>query len=154
MLVASASSVACDASTDEFRDTMLAMVNNSRKTARMCGASSEMAVGAVSWNDLLTNAAVLHARDMVEFNFFSHTGSDGLGVSHRADGVGYTWSAIGENIAAGQPDIAEVHQGWLDSPGHCRNIMHPGFTEIGAACITTNSAEYPSYWVVVFGDKF
>ena len=23
--------------------------------------------------------------------------------------------------------------GWLDSPGHCANIMNPAFTEMGAA---------------------
>ncbi len=154
MFVANAAAVSCDANADTFNDTMLAMVNNSRKVARMCGTISKAAVGSVTWSNRLTEAAELHAQDMVDVNFFDHTGSDGLGVSDRASGVGYTWRAIGENIAAGQMDIEEVHQGWLDSPGHCRNIMNTMFTEVGAACITTDAADYQSYWVVVFGDTF
>ena len=105
------------------------------------------------WNNRLAQAAANHANDMVTHNFFSHDGSDGLGVSDRADAVAYNWRAIGENIAAGQRDIEEVHQGWLDSPGHCRNIMNSLYTEVGAACVTSNSADYGTYWVVVFGDQ-
>ena len=74
-------------------------------------------------------------------------------MSDRADSVAYNWRAIGENIAAGQLEIEEVHQGWLDSPGHCRNIMNPLFTEVGAACVTGVDTDYGTYWAVVFGDE-
>ncbi len=152
-LVANAGAVECAAPTAEFENTMLAVVNQSRGVARMCGDESYDAVGSVLWNNQLSQAAVNHANDMVTHNFFSHDGSDGLSVSHRADAVSYNWRAIGENIAAGQMDIEEVHQGWIDSPGHCRNIMNSLYTEVGAACVTTDSANYGSYWVVVFGDQ-
>ena len=152
-LVANAGSVACAAPAADFENTMLAVVNQSRGVARMCGDESRDAVGSVIWNNQLAQAAVNHANDMVTHNFFSHDGSDGLGVSHRADAVSYNWRAIGENIAAGQRDIEEVHQGWLDSPGHCLNIMNRLYTEVGAACVTTDTADYGTYWVVVFGDQ-
>lgn len=151
-LIAGASNVACDASVSDFQQTMLAVVNNSRRVARMCGSSNQPAVDVVSWNPLLAAAALNHAGDMVSFNFFDHTGSDGLGVSDRAESAGYSWRAIGENIAAGQSDVEQVHEGWLDSPGHCRNIMSSLFTEVGAACITSDDVDFQSYWVVVFGD--
>lgn len=152
-LVSSAGSVDCDAPTAELESTMLAVINNSRLVARMCGAASHAAVNVVTWNDQLTEAAHAHAQDMVNFNFFSHDGTDGLSVSDRADTAGYNWRAVGENIAAGQIDVAEVHQGWLDSPGHCRNIMNTLYSEVGAACIVSDNTDFGSYWVVVFGDQ-
>ncbi|MEM7256122.1 MAG: CAP domain-containing protein [Pseudomonadota bacterium] len=152
-LVANASSVSCEAPLATFRDTMVAMVNESRMSARQCGASAAPAVGVVQWNDQLADAAVVHAQDMVSVNFFSHTGSNGLSVADRAEAAGYDWRAVGENIAAGQRDIEEVHQGWLDSAGHCRNIMNSLYTEIGAACVNGDATDFGSYWVVVFGDQ-
>jgi uncharacterized protein YkwD len=37
----------------------------------------------------------------------------------------------GENIAAGQRSAAEVHQGWMESPGHRQNRMSDRWTEYG-----------------------
>src|SRR5690606_27214564 len=37
----------------------------------------------------------------------------------------------GENIAAGQRSAAEVHEGWMNSPGHRDNRMSPRWTEYG-----------------------
>jgi uncharacterized protein YkwD len=43
-------------------------------------------------------------------------------------------------------------QGWLDSPGHCANIMNDDFTEMGAA-YAVNTAREPAriYWTQVLG---
>jgi len=150
-LVAAAGDVTCEADAAVFSQTMLAVTNASRVVARSCGAVASAAVPALSWNDNLAQAADVHARDMAGNNFFDHTGSDGLGVPARADAAGYVWRAVGENIAAGQLDAAEVQQGWLDSPGHCENIMNGVFTEVGAACVSDENTDFGTYWVVVFG---
>ena len=84
-------------------------------------------------------------------NFFSHTGSDGLQPWDRAVAEGYAYRSIGENIAAGQGSVGEVQSGWMDSPGHCRNIMNSGYVEVGAACVVDSNAQYQRYWTVVFG---
>lgn len=153
-LIDNASTVSCSASnSDAFRETMLAVIRAARASSRMCGDSNHDVAGTVTWNPLLEQAALMHVQDMATVNFFSHEGSDGLSVSNRADNVGYNWRAIGENIAAGQLEIEEVHQGWLDSPGHCRNIMNPLFTEVGAACVPGVETDYGTYWAVVFGDE-
>lgn len=151
-LVADASNVPCESSLNDFRETMLAMVNTSRQSDQHCGSRFAPATTTVRWSDQLMLAAENHADDMVTVNFFDHTGSDGLGVADRVEATGYDWRAVGENIAAGQRNIAEVHQGWLDSPGHCRNIMNSLYTEIGAACIADDTTDFGTYWVVVFGD--
>jgi hypothetical protein len=37
--------------------------------------------------------------------------------------------------------------GWLDSPGHCENIMDPRFTEMGIAYATGQVSKRGLYWV-------
>jgi len=151
-VVASASDVGCEADAVLFKQTMVELINAARVDATMCGDLQLPSVNTVKWNDQLSAAAVAHAKDMVTHNFFNHTGSDGLGVSERVDTAGYQWRAVGENIAAGQLDMDEVHQSWLDSEGHCKNIMNDLFSEVGAACMEDPNTFFGSYWVVVFGD--
>lgn len=79
----------------------------------------------------------------------SHTGSDGSTVSKRVEKLGYTWHSVGENISAGRETSEQVVLGWLESPGHCANIMNPTFTEIGAACSRNKSTTYGTYWTLV-----
>jgi uncharacterized protein YkwD len=87
---------------------------------------------------------------MVELEFFSHTGPEGLGTGERVDERNYSWSAVGENIAAGQNSVDQVVDGWLSSPGHCANIMRAEFTEMGAAKIEAPGSKYSPLWTQVF----
>ena len=113
VLIDGASNVSCEAPVEIFRDTMLELVNATRIEARMCGTLERAAVSTVQWNTSLAAAAQFHANDMTVNNFFSHTGSNGLGAVDRVEATGYVWRAVGENIAAGQLDVAEViRDGW------------------------------------------
>ncbi|MBP2675077.1 MAG: SCP-like domain protein [Deltaproteobacteria bacterium] len=116
----------------DIRDEFLAAVNAARSASRMCGGVPYGPSPAVSWNDNLAMAAYLHSGDMALNNFFSHTGSDGSSPGVRIARQGYSWRTYGENIAVGYPAVSSVIQGWLGSEGHCRNMMDPDFTEIGA----------------------
>lgn len=80
---------------------------------------------------------------MADHETMSHVGSDGSSFKDRIEREQYTWSAAGENIAAGYHTVSSVMNGWLASPGHCKNIMSPNFTEFGAA-------ESNYYWTQVF----
>ena len=105
----------------------------------------------VRWSGELNRTAVRHSRDMARNNFFDHTGSDGLQVWDRAQAAGYAYRNIGENIAAGYPNVGRVQAGWLKSPGHCRNIMNPAYTQMAGRCVQRAGSDYGSYWTVVFG---
>ncbi len=129
---------------------MLTRVNDARAMARFCGSDNFAATTALSWQCTLEEVADGHNRDMGDHNFFSHTGSDGLTVSNRVTNAGYDWSAVGENIAAGYPTTESVMTAWLDSPGHCANIMNPVYTEFGAASYTVSGSDFPIYWTQVF----
>lgn len=97
-------------------------------------------------NALLEVAAANHANDMVNNNFFSHTGSNGSSVGDRVTAVGYAWVAVGENIAQGQTTDFQVFNDWMNSSGHRANILSASFVEIGVARVGNT-------WVQVFGKR-
>ena len=131
---------------------MLTLINNAGANARSCGDKSYAAVGALSWNCSLENAAKIHSKSMADNNYFSHTGSDGSSLGDRMSAAGYNWSTYGENIAAGHADAKSVMQGWLDSPGHCSNIMGSEFSEVGVG--RAEGRGYGVYWTQDFGTSF
>jgi uncharacterized protein YkwD len=136
-----------------FQAEALALVNAHRAAGASCGNSGTFAAApALSWNGALTQASLVHSDDMMALNFFSHTGSGGSNAGQRATAAGYVWQTWGENIAAGQPTVANVVAGWMASPGHCANIMNARFRDIGLACVSgTASNTYRSYWTMTLG---
>ena len=140
----------CTVSAEE--QSMLNAVNAFRAGTRDCGSRGVFAPApALSWNCELEVAARGHSADMANNNFFSHTGSDGSTLGSRATAAGYNWSSLGENIAAGYSSVSSVMQGWIDSDGHCANLMGSSFTELGAARVDNAASTYRSYWTQVFG---
>ncbi|PSW05439.1 CAP domain-containing protein [Photobacterium lipolyticum] len=133
-----------------FEQEMLTAVNAARAAGYDCGGTFMPAVGPLTWDADLEQAAFVHSSNMANYNFFSHTGQDGLSVSDRVTNQGYSWRAVGENIAAGQKDVNAVMTGWLNSPGHCKNIMSANFTQMGASFVTNSSTQYGIYWTQVF----
>ena len=108
---------ATSCSLPNFQADILREVNAARAQARICGGVSKPAVAAVAWNDALFTSAAGHSLDMAERNYFDHLNLDGKTPGQRATAAGYNFSALGENIAAGQRTVAVVMAGWLASPG-------------------------------------
>ena len=130
---------------------MVKLVNKARASGRKCGQYGYYdSVPPLAANKKLSAAAQAHSDDMATNNFFSHTGDNGSQPSDRLKKQGYLWSSWGENIAAGYPDAAAATQGLIDSPGHCKNLMNPTFTEIGVGVSTAKSG-YGIYWTQNFG---
>jgi uncharacterized protein YkwD len=132
------------------RRLILKLVNNARVAGRKCGSRFYRPTHRLIWDSRLARAAQRHSNDMANNNFFSHTGSDGSLVWDRIDDTGYDWQTCGENIAAGYPSIRDAVNGWLNSPGHCANIMDPNFEEMGAAKANNVHSDYGIYWTQVF----
>jgi len=122
-----------DAPSNPDKEKLLDLVNRARQEGRYCGDVYYPPAPPVVWNDLLELAAQIHSDDMNEHDFFSHIGSDGSDPGERLLRVGYKWKTYGENIAKGYSSEEEVIEGWLESPGHCANIMDPDFEEMGVA---------------------
>jgi uncharacterized protein YkwD len=83
---------------------------------------------------------------MAEHNYFEHEDLKGRSPVDRVRAVGYQEKLVGENIAYGPKSAEEVVQGWLDSPGHCENIMDSRFAEMGIA-YAAGQAKRGLYWV-------
>lgn len=135
---------------DETDRALLNQVNEARSQPRQCGDKTFEAAPPLAWNCKLEDAARAHAEAMVELEFFSHTGPDGVQTGRRVSDRGYSWSAVGENIASGQNSVNHVVDGWLSSPGHCANIMNTEFTEMGAARVEAPGSPHAPFWTQVF----
>ncbi|QAU35918.1 CAP domain-containing protein [Janthinobacterium sp. 17J80-10] len=131
-----------------FQQELLTRINEIRASARACGSLTYAAAPPVKWNDKLFNAAAGHSADMAAKNYFSHTSLDGRSFSQRITNAGYAWLAAGENIAAGQTSVAQVMTAWVNSPGHCANLMSKNFTEVGVACVKNDASSYRNYWTM------
>lgn len=99
---------------------------------------------------LLAEAARVHAGDMARTGVPSHDGSDGSDPSQRLDAVGYPWTWVGENVAAGQDEPGEVVGGWMRSEAHRHNILHDSFTSAGVALARSDAGGYGTFWVMVY----
>jgi uncharacterized protein YkwD len=130
---------------------LLALINSARAQPQQCGAQAMAATTPLTWQPALASAAENHSRGMANNNFFDHMDRDGRMPGDRAELAGYSGQQIGENIAAGQGNVRKVVDGWLASPGHCANLMNPGFHELGAAYAVDPKSDAGIYWTAMFG---
>lgn len=137
---------------NDQQQAMLSQVNEARRQARQCGGQQFEAAEPLTWSCKLEAAANSHSQDMAENDYFSHTGPEGAGIEQRVGNQDYLWQAVGENIAAGHTSVSAVVEGWLDSPGHCRNLMNDAFTEMGMAKAENSESRYSTYWTQTFGN--
>ncbi len=133
--------------TGNFRQEMLAQVNQLRKTGCRCGRKKMPPAPPLRWNNKLEKAATGHARYLAKRNKISHRGSRGSRMGDRIRKAGYGWQTAGENVAWGAKSVREVILDWKDSPGHCETMMSKNYKEIGAA-------RQGRVWVQNFGRRW
>jgi uncharacterized protein YkwD len=125
----------------------LQLVNEARQHGARCGARSYGPAPPVTLSGTLDDVALGHAADMAEHNYFEHEDRAGRTPADRVRAVGYREKLVGENIAYGPTSAEEVVKGWLDSPGHCENIMDPRFAQMGLAYAPGKVSRHGLYWV-------
>jgi uncharacterized protein YkwD len=119
----------------DFEAQSLAALNQLRRQGRSCGARGDYAAApALTWHAALAQAAAGHTIDMAQNGYFDHTGLDGRTLGQRVTDAGYGWSAVAENIARGQTDIAAALASWVASDGHCANLMGAAYRHVALAC--------------------
>jgi len=99
----------------------------------------------------LTQAARLHSQDMACNQFFSHVSPTAGDVIERVTAQGYSYTAIGENIAAGQADPSSVVQAWMNSTGHRANIMNATYTQVGIGYASVGGSAAGVFWTLLAG---
>ncbi|MDP9798086.1 uncharacterized protein YkwD [Catenuloplanes nepalensis] len=96
----------------------------------------------------LTTAARGHSSDQAKHGYFSHTGRNGSTFTARVKTAGYA-PAVGENIAWGYSDTTGVMTGWMNSPGHRKNILNCKAVKIGVG--VARDTKGTIYWTQEFG---
>lgn len=135
-----------------FEERALAETNRYRAMGASCDGDAFPPAPPLEMDEVLLIAARLHSSDMGERRFFDHDNPDGQSPFDRIAAVGFEGAAPwGENIAAGQTSPEEVVRGWMESPGHCRNIMNAGYRVIGLGYAFVEGSPYGHYWTQKFG---
>ncbi|HEU4752520.1 MAG TPA: CAP domain-containing protein, partial [Armatimonadota bacterium] len=86
-----------------------------------------------------------HSRLMAARGIFEHELPGEATFPQRIQGAGLRYGMIGENIYK-SVNIAEpvptAIKGWMNSPGHRKNILTPGYTETGVGVWKTGRTYY------------
>lgn len=90
-------------------------------------------ISTLAINPLLVEAAQKKANDMAEKSYFAHTSPDGTTPWYWFREAGYDYTYAGENLAVNFTESIDVHEAWLASPTHRKNILDQRFTEVGIA---------------------
>lgn len=128
---------------DPYQAELLRLVNAQRAKGCYCGSLKFSSAKALSWNKQLENASTIQAQFLARRKTLTHKGEDGLDIRSRLSKANYLWRAYAENIAEGYESPQEVFKAWMDSPGHCKNIMGQ-YHEMAVVRIN-------DYWVQDFG---
>ena len=90
---------------------------------------------------------------MATKNYFDHKSLDGREPFDRMKAAGWSGGGYtGENIAAGNASAKATVQQWMNSTGHCENIMDARFQDIGVG-IASGRKRGQIYWVQTFGQR-
>jgi hypothetical protein len=86
----------------------------------------------LKWEAQLAAAARQHAALMAQQNTLSHQLPGEAEPVARARKAGARFSVFAENVADG-PSTGEIHEGWMNSPPHRKNLLDPQLNSIGIA---------------------
>jgi uncharacterized protein YkwD len=125
----------------DYEGPMLERVNQER---------SAQGLPALCSNSKLQQSAQRHSDDQATHDFMNHTGSDGSSMAQRITEAGYDWRGVAENVAAGQVDVNQVMDDWMNSEGHRHNILGD-YTMLGVAYAYTPDGLYHHFWTQDFG---
>ena len=77
----------------------------------------------LEYNEKATISATKHSNDMKNNDYFDHVNLKKESPFDRMKKEGIYYVCAGENIAAGQTNAIFVHNGWMNSIGHRKNIL-------------------------------
>ena len=143
--------------------------------ARAKGAKCAPPAPPVKWNSNLESAASSHTKDMAINNFLQHNGSGSeIDVAKKAPNLGSTYMEriqyfgysvkpgllVGEDIARTSnklaksnklvPNLKRAINNWINEPVHCKILMNPRFSYVGA---DAEQKDGNTYFTVDFAEE-
>jgi uncharacterized protein YkwD len=95
---------------------------------------AKQGLGALRFDERLSEVARHHSADMRDHHFFEHHSPRTGGVDNRLDAAGYAFLNARENLSEA-PDIERSQDGLLNSPPHYANIMSTDVTHVGIGIV-------------------
>jgi uncharacterized protein YkwD len=97
----------------------------------------------------LCKVARAHSANMAKKGDIGHV-LDGKNPADRVQDAGYDYAKVGENIGVSEKGapVEDAVKGWMDSPPHRQNILHPRFREIGVGIVRDDKGDI--YYTQVF----
>lgn len=139
-LIAVSVVVPIQAEASELAEAVLKLVNKER---------SQRNLPRLKLDHRLTQASENHSVEMADRQKLSHQFRFDVGT--RAYQVGFRYQYVGENIAVGFNSPESVVKGWMNSPGHRRNILDRAFTHLGVGAAICDRGRV--YWTQIFGTE-
>lgn len=102
-------------------------------------------VAPLRWSAKMAEVARAHSARMASKRFFSHEDPQYGGPDNRLSMAGMAWRRCGENIfeEQGEADPARsAVRGWMQSPGHRKNILMKEFTHTGIGVAAGRDGTY------------
>lgn len=124
---------------NQFQKEVTNLTNKEREKNGLAALEIDAAVEKV---------AQKKSEDMAINNYFSHTSPTYGSPFEMLQQFEVAYTTAAENIAAGQKSPEEVVTGWMNSPGHRKNILNEKITHIGVGY-----AENGAYWTQLFIGK-
>jgi hypothetical protein len=89
----------------------------------------------------LARAAAQHAQAMAAHGSISHQFPGEPGLSSRGAAMGLAFSLISENVAEATSAV-QIHNMWMQSPGHRTNLLDPAVDAVGIRVIAREGELY------------
>lgn len=103
---------------------------------------SRYSLPALTYEPGLVKLARYHSQNMLQRDFFAHRDPQGFDIAGRRKKYYPTLvvSSVGENIgkfrnSTGSFSPQELVAGWMNSPSHRENILHPDYTHLGVGIV-------------------
>lgn len=104
-------------------------------------ARAQAGAGPLQWDDALAAAARAHCLRMASEGPIAHRYGGEDDLSTRAGKAGARFDLIEENVAIG-PSAAEIHEEWMQSPGHRTNLLNRDVNRVGVAVVAARGVLY------------
>ncbi|MEO5844145.1 MAG: CAP domain-containing protein [Caldimonas sp.] len=129
-------------------------LNEARLRGATCRPGTTSTAVPLTWSESLAAAAQVQAAEMARLQRMTHLDSQNRSLAERLRAIGYRYTLAVENVGVGYSSLDDVVEAWLESEGHCENLMNAAVLEFGLACIDAGAADAARerrYWTLVLG---
>jgi uncharacterized protein YkwD len=144
-LLAAALLAAC-ATKSPTRSVADLAIDRDRGLAAVNAFRAENGLKPLSVDERLMAAAASQSEAMATRDKMDHAVAGAL--PGRVERTGYHWGTTAENIGRGYRDYDAAMVGWINSPGHRKNLLNPDVTQIGFAGAQAAGSPRP-YWAQI-----